>query len=297
MSHITLKYVLSEEAQRAELAAGRPAHREREFQLEPTVELAKEAIIDAEGNATIKSLCTKFDASSGEVSHWGSESVQHEANHVLSDQNQALAFLHTCDTAVRAKRLNILADKEERERLRVKYNAERAEAEAKTKAERLEKEARESEARRRFETEVQDWAAEHSASPELKRAARERRAVVSEVRQQAKERVIAAVTEIVSTIGFVVETYESQPREGVPSREAYALLDLLKSSLLSIADASGLPKAEAKISDILRHDVAPQGSAVWRTGVTVSVDHPWLANAIEVDVTSEAPPEEEIEED
>lgn len=292
MSHIILHYVLSEEAQRAELAAGRPAHIAREFQLEPTVALAEVATINTEGNATIKRTRTSI-AENGYIEH----EIEHRADHVLADQADALAFLYACDAAVAAKRLNILAAKEERDQLRVKHDAERVDREAAEKIKEVAQAARENEARRRFETEVQDWAAEHGetrlGSPELKRAARERRDVVGEVRRLSKERIIAAVTEIVQSFGFVVYTYESKPREGVPSREAYALLDVLKSALLSTADAAGVPGAEASVSDILRHDVAPEGAAVWRTGVTVTVSHPWFSSAIEVDVTSEAPPEDE----
>lgn len=312
MSHITLHYVLSDEAQRAELGAGRPAHREREFKLEPTTELAKEANIDKDGNATIEKFRTKFEDYSGDVSRWGSEILIHEADHVLSNQEDALAFLLACDAAVALKQQNLRAAIAEKKRLQAerdaesaRHRAERDAVNAVEKAAREEREAHEAEAKRRFAAEVQDWAAEYGesrlGSPELKRAARERRDVVSEVRRLARERVRAVTAECLDNVnaplGYIVDTYESQPRDGVPSREAYALVDAIKAALPYIARESGLPDAKAEVSDIMRHDVAPKGDAVWRTGVTVTVSHPWLANAIEVDVISEPLPEEEESEE
>jgi hypothetical protein len=131
-------------------------------------------------------------------------------------------------------------------------------------------------------SEARRWAREYGrsllGSPELQRAAGEDRNVLPRIRrlvalaaEHAIEHAIAGLQD-----ARVVKTYATEDRDDVPSAEAYALLDTLTAARGSIAEASALPGAEVTIGPIERYDVAPRGDAVWRTGVRVTLSHPWF---------------------
>lgn len=134
------------------------------------------------------------------------------------------------------------------------------------------------------------WAAEHAAarlgSPELARAAREERDVHRTITARSDERVAMTLGSIAGE-GRVVETFGSEERKGVPSRDAYALMDFLTGKKDLIAAAAGLPGVSVSIGPVERLDVAPTGPAVWRTGIVVTVEHPWLTGYREFSVLAE----------
>jgi hypothetical protein len=133
------------------------------------------------------------------------------------------------------------------------------------------------------------WLAEHGAalSPELSRAAREGRLVRNALYSSVEERVEDAVRAIDARLSrgdwaVLKETWATEERREVPSATAYELYDALMAGRDQIARSALLPHTVVTVGPISRFDVAPQGSAVWRTGVAVTVTHPWLAADIDL---------------
>jgi hypothetical protein len=138
------------------------------------------------------------------------------------------------------------------------------------------------------------WLAEHATTrldaPELGRAARESRrcdATLLEVVTARVSHAVATIVEPLLNCNVLERTYGDEVRDDVPSRQAYALLDALIAAAPAIAEQSGLPHAVVEPGPIMRLDVAPKGSAVWRTGLIVEVTHPWLSQSISVPVICE----------
>lgn len=128
------------------------------------------------------------------------------------------------------------------------------------------------------EASARTWVAEHGAplSPELARAASEGRSVRSEITRLVSERVRAVVGALP---GYSLDAiYGSEPRLGVPSAAAYALYDAALAAAAAMRDAAALPGAGVEIGEIERLDVAPHGAAVYRTGITITVRHPWITD-------------------
>lgn len=154
------------------------------------------------------------------------------------------------------------------------------------------REARKQEEERRresLECDARTWAAEHAtaalAAPEIQRAAREgrrvRNAITTAVEELLRDHVMHAIPEYAS----VVEVYDIQDRDDVPSREAYATLDAIR--VASKTWANQLPELEIADSGVCRIDVAAHGDPEWRTGVVVTASHPWFTETIEIAVISE----------
>lgn len=322
MTKIVLHYNLSETARRTELAAGRPAHRGRTFELDPTPELARIAEIADDGSAKIRRHSTNVsergETETGAHVH-GYAVVRHEADRVLSDQADACLFLTECRTAVDAKCRELktqFAEREarcaaERDRRSAEILALTAdlwdadgckldnaagipsgecstEAEQHRKALWAEREHRAAAARERPETEARAWAAENGeaalGSLPLQRAAREGKKVRSEISRLVEERVRTAVAEAAGAAGAVSEHYTWRERDNVPSDEAYHLYDQLCTRISSIVRAMALPSEDVEVGPIARIDIAMSGDEDWRTGVMVTCRHPWLTETIEVAV-------------
>lgn len=319
MTKITLKYTLSPEAQRAELAAGRPAHAERAIDLEPTPELTRIAKIAPDGTATIERYVTNVDDRGcyGD-SVPGYAVVLHQADHVLSDQADACAFLHECQLAVDAKCHQIATERRDRDAAR---EAERAansarvlalavddvydadgehlgpslggvlteEAQEHARAIRAEAQRRRDAAHERPEVEARAWAAENGecvlGSLPLQRAATEGRRVRREIARLVEARVREYLgASLAGGAALLPEFYGSETRDDVPTAEAYALRDRLVSEAPGLSAAAALPGTQIGYSDVCRIDVKPTGSAEWRTGVIVKVQHPWLTEEIRLAV-------------
>jgi hypothetical protein len=166
---------------------------------------------------------------------------------------------------------------------------------------------REAEKARKLQVELnaRRWAREYGraklGSAELVRAASEDRVVLPEIRRLAQLSVEHALEEAFGAES-VVKVYAEEIRDGVPSAEAYALLDTLINARAMLTRAHGLPNLTSGPDEsiaagpIMRFDVAPKGTAVWRTGVRVTFTHPWLAEPIEWSVLAE-PIDLDIDED
>lgn len=135
------------------------------------------------------------------------------------------------------------------------------------------------------ECDARIWCAEHAATvfdaPELARAAREKRKILSALREAVLAKFSLALATLAKDGGWYIpeDLYDSSPREDVPSREAYAMFDALTAAKDRLARATGLPNAQITIGPIARHDVASHGTR-WRTGVRIEVEHPWLSGGI-----------------
>lgn len=123
------------------------------------------------------------------------------------------------------------------------------------------------------------WLSEHAAvklgDATLGRAAKEHRTgLAAALRKCVRRRVRAIVS---SMSGFpCANWYGQEERSDVPTADTYALLDKLVADKSSaILEAVGLPQASVQLT-IHRLDRAPKGTAVWRTGILVTVSHPWL---------------------
>lgn len=101
--------------------------------------------------------------------------------------------------------------------------------------------------------------------PELARAATEGRHLGEAPTELLREIVAERVREVVGEAPVASTVYQIEERTGVPSAEAYRIFDALKAAEQL---GEGLPFA-IEVSEISRIDIAPQGSAVWRTGVVV----------------------------
>ena len=166
-----------------------------------------------------------------------------------------------------------------RERVTVTLTAEREERETREVAEVAAKVAAKAATAAvvaGHEAEARAWIATGAATlpPELIRAAGEGRRVLAEITRVVRERVRQAVEDLAPH--GIASSHGEEPRDDVPSAEAYEILDLLTSSLKGLRAAALLPGAEIEIGAIARHDVNPSGAAVWRTGVEVTLSHAWL---------------------
>jgi hypothetical protein len=323
MTTISLHYDLSESAMRAELGAGRPAHKSRVYELAPTPELAAIAEIDSQSGAAKIVLRSTGLNSRGDVTDYsGYASVVHVSDSVFASQDEAVAWIGAQRRAVEAKGAELKAQHEAsareqaareaaaRERLSARVLAVRAddvldadgaeignripyhsrseltdEAAKHVDAIRAERDARRAAAKARAKANAEDlraWAAEHAPEARIARAAREGRDVTSAIDALVSERVTEALEGCLANTPFaVVSTYDSQPRTDVPTAAAYELLDLLATPAVrsAVLNACALPHAEVEVGPIMRFDVAESGSAVWRTGVRLTLRHPWLVDA------------------
>ena len=131
----------------------------------------------------------------------------------------------------------------------------------------------------RREVDPRAWCAEHGAalSEPLQRAAREGRRVRSELTRLVYGHASIAIKALAASLGCELATsYAEQVRDGVPTTEAYAVLDACARERKRLARACLIPGVEITIGPIARHDVAERGLAVWRTGVDFAISHPWL---------------------
>jgi len=142
---------------------------------------------------------------------------------------------------------------------------------------------RKAEAIERAEAEPRAWCAEHGAalSLPLQRAAREGRRVRAELTKLVLDRVRNQITAIgdslnVDGIGEIATSYNEQLRDGVPSEAAYRVLDACTAARDDITEAAVIPDLKIEIGPIARHDIAEHGTAQWRTGIEITVSHPWL---------------------
>lgn len=307
MSKIILHYNLSEKAQRAELAAGRPAQRARTFELDPTPELARIATINVDGSAKIERYATHVEPG---------HSIAHEADRVLTDQADACLFLTECQTAVDREAFRLKSGRAAREAQRaamVEANSARilalraddlwdADGEDRSDAPPLggecspeaadhrdalhaERTRRRDAARERPEVEARTWAAQYGESAlgylPLQRAATEGRRVRGEITKLVEARIRTALEVSPGSHGVLLpDYYDKAERDDVPTAEAYTLRDILVADAPALARRAALPNTELEVSDVCRIDVAPRGGVDWRTGVIVTVDHPWLTKML-----------------
>lgn len=172
------------------------------------------------------------------------------------------------------------------EEARAAWLAERERQDRETKA----REAREAAERAAHDEALRAWVLERGAgspfAPEIVRAAREKRQVRGAVQACLREQLRRCLEPLGED---VVASYVSEAREGVPHAADYGVLDRLTEAAQdgTLSSAALLPGAEIEIGPIARHDVAPRGAAVWRTGVSVTLSHPWLDDPIEWTVLSE----------
>lgn len=312
MNKIELRYIISEAAQRTELAAGRPGQVERTIDLTHPALFAVATINDA-GKAWLdyRSSTRVACSTSSDVCY-----VDHRCDRVLADEDDAANWLRSEDARCVAARTKLEAEVAER-------NASIAAAQAELRARKSEqalaytvddylpsehgdadltqealahlyalRETRERsyEAKRVAKLEAEEarraWVAENAEAKlfdaGLARAARENRDIETALDRRVTARVEVVLFGILGTskAGFTAETYGAEERTDVPSDAAYALLDLLSSEATqsAIGRAAGLPNVKVEAGPINRYDVAPKGDPEWRTGVALTISHPWLVD-------------------
>lgn len=143
----------------------------------------------------------------------------------------------------------------------------------------LAREAAEEVARTRsLDDDARTWAAEHGGalSPQLARAAREGRQVRGEIARLVDAKVSACLGEKHPDVPRVRAVSDEEDRPDVPSREAYGLYDALVSNVPDLIAAAVIPVALVQIHPISRFEIGEEDEpAVRRTGVRVTLRHPW----------------------
>lgn len=115
MSHIKLHYTITETAARAELAAGRPAHRERELDITPNEYLASVTSLKDDGQASISLRRITFEES-GERSQYGNYASLTAESPTVLDDTSAEAWVRDVLRQVDAKSAELREKKQERQR-------------------------------------------------------------------------------------------------------------------------------------------------------------------------------------
>lgn len=164
---------------------------------------------------------------------------------------------------------------------------------ARAEAEIARKAKAEAERQRSIDHDLGLWAAEHGGilSPEIARAAREGRRVQAAVIEAVERRVTDALRANVRILWrnddtpqflpiwrewILREVDQEEERDDVPTAEAYALLDSVTAAKGAISEAAALPQVAVVVGPIARFDVGTGKNILWRTGVKVTVDHPWI---------------------
>jgi hypothetical protein len=141
-----------------------------------------------------------------------------------------------------------------------------------------------------LEAAARAWLVEHGTClnrPELVRAAGEGR----KIRKALTKAIESRVTALVEEVGRVVQSYTDEPRSDVPTAEAYKCLDDVKTLLPTLTELAALPDAKVEVGPISRFDLSPRSNTTaWRTGVCVSVRHPWLTDDIDLHVLAAGEP-------
>lgn len=313
---IMVKYELSEAGQRAELAAGRRAHKVRTLLVPPTSELAAIAHIAADGTASYVVSDTRV--------LWGRVTVAAERFDAPLDVEGAQQACLRHQASVDAKCRELAAEDARKDAAEKQAYAERlAEVDAVVLALRYDDVFDADGAPRR--PEPPGWKDRYDGSPAgrthanaLWQLAQERQAAAAVRAEDARKarvmqarnwtrdcaaQVFGAVElaraagegrdimsaledEVLRAFKACVEPlckqvydtfYESEPRTDVPSAEAYAVFDACNAAIDDIQAAVGLPDAEVLVKDFVRIDIdSRKAHTKWRTAVPVVIRHPWI---------------------
>lgn len=166
---------------------------------------------------------------------------------------------------------------------------EAARAAREAAAEREAAAAAEREAKKeQIRAEIRTWALECDALPaRIRRAASEGLEIKPELTKYLAECVATKVTEILHVGrpypcnagcgGEITEICGNpSPREGVPSDQAYAILDALSEKKQEIAESALIHDVEVEVRGFFVADIALRGEAVYRSVVDVIVRHKWF---------------------
>jgi hypothetical protein len=128
--------------------------------------------------------------------------------------------------------------------------------------------------------EIRTWAMECDALPaRIRRASSDGLEIKPELTKYLAECVATKVTEILDAAGYGGEITEicgnPSPREGVPSDQAYAILDALSARKQDIAESALIPGVDVEVRGFFVADIALRGEAVYRSVVDVIVRHRW----------------------
>jgi len=131
-----------------------------------------------------------------------------------------------------------------------------------------------------IKAEIQTWSLACDALPaRIRRAASEGLEIKPELTKYLAESVATKVTEILDTAGYGGEITEicgnPSPREGVPSDQAYAILDALSERQQEIAESALIPGVDVEVRGFFVVDIALHGKDVYRSVVDVIVRHRW----------------------
>ncbi len=141
------------------------------------------------------------------------------------------------------------------------------------------------------------WVIEHAKTlpGNLVRAAREGRQVESAVRDWCVEQLESLTTEFaVDCGGYAAEYYgDPQTREGVPTADAYRLLDMVVARVSRVKEVTLGESVPVGEPQIVRVDVAERGSEVWRTGICFALRSTLDLGDYNLVILSEPPPKEE----
>lgn len=159
------------------------------------------------------------------------------------------------------------------------------------------REARDAEAaaaKERNREELHQWASTCEQLPtRIRRAAADGIDVYAAVKRVVGDSVREAILEVVGPLGGdIVDVYDTEKSDRVPSDEAYAIFDALAERKQAIADAAILPDAEVTVGPMLRVDISSTSSTAYRSAVEVAVQVPWLGDVGDYVLTEPAYPED-----
>ena len=138
--------------------------------------------------------------------------------------------------------------------------------------------------RQAAEDETRAWVVANGEVEELPdnliRAAKEGRSVLAALSQHVEgvstDVILQIALDVYPEAWLASQTYDTQARNDVPSSWWYAVHDALEAKVDEIArEGCAVPGATVKIGGFERFDVS-SGRVEWRTGVEVSITHPWL---------------------